>query len=345
MPRLFTRKTAKVDRRFGYAVVGAGHGSEKMCQALRDSPHARVSAVVSGSPTKAKKLARRFGVPKTYSYEQFDAIAADSSIDAVYLALPVAPHRKFTELAAAAGKHVLCEKPMAASVDDAQAMIAACEAAGKLLMVAYRLDYDPMHHELQRLLQANALGALRQVSSGFGFVAKPGWRFDPALAGGGSLFDVGVYPIHALHEFFGETKLTSAEIVEDPKTHLELEATWRGTLEGGATFECRSSYLKRIPDSLQIEGERGTLRLEHAFAYERTRLVGEYRDERGALVPVELHDARWNPSLFRLEAEHLAQCARSGETPRSSGEAGVRDLLTVAAIEAMATRMGVGKSS
>lgn len=338
MPRLFARKPPQDDRRFGYAVVGAGHGGEKMCEALKDSPVARVAAIVSGNAGKAKRLARRFGVERIYGYDEFDCIAVDASIEAVYLALPVAPHRSFTELAAAAGKHVLCEKPMAASVEDAQAMIDACKVAGRLLMVGYRLDYDPMHDELRRLLSAEVLGPLRHVTSGFGIVAKPGWRFDPALAGGGSLFDVGVYPIHALHEFFGETALESAVIVDDATTHMELDAVWKGRLANGATFECRSSYLARIPDVLHIEGERGVLTLEHAYAYERTRLRGEYRNTGGVMEQVALHDARWNASLFRLEAEHFADCVRNGTQPRSSGEAGLRDLQTIAEIETKAVR-------
>lgn len=338
MPGLFARKRQQDDRRFGYAIVGAGHGGEKMCEALKDSPVARVAAIVSGNEAKAKRLARRFGVERIYSYEEFDRIAEDSSIEAVYLALPVVLHRRFTELASAAGKHVLCEKPMAGSIEDAQAMIDACAAAGRLLMVAYRLDYDPMHKELRRLLAAEVLGPLRHVTSGFGIVAKPGWRFDPALAGGGSLFDVGVYPIHALHEFFGETVLDSAVIVEDATTHMELDAVWKGTLANGATFECRSSYLARIPDVLHLEGERGALTLRHSYAYERTQLRGEYRDASGAVEHVAVHDARWNASLFRLEAEHFAECVRRGVQPRSPGEAGLRDLQTIAEIEAKAER-------
>jgi predicted dehydrogenase len=330
------------DTRFGYAVVGLGHISAKVCEALRDSPHARVTAAVSSSLERAQRFAKLHGIPHAYSYEQFSQISSNPDIDAVYLALPVALHRRFTELAAAAGKHVLCEKPMAASVADAQAMITVCRVASRLLMVAYRLDYDPMHDEVKRLLAEGALGAMQQVSSGFGFVAKPGWRLDPTLAGGGSLFDVGCYPIHALHEFFGETPVASATIIEDATTRMELDAVWQGTLAGGATFESSSSYLKRIPDFLSLRGERGILTLTHAYDYNRTELRASYSDAKGVKQTLKLSDARRNPSLFRLEAEHLALCARDGVMLRSPGETGVRDMQTIARIEALATRTTQG---
>jgi predicted dehydrogenase len=332
------RAAIAADGRFGYALVGLGHGAGKMVEALRDSPHAHVAAVVSSSLQRAERFAKHHGIAHAYTYDQWDLIAADAAIDAAYLPLPVGLHRRFAELAAAAGKHVLCEKPMAATVADAQAMIDACSAAKRLLMIAYRLDYDPMHDELKLMLAAGMLGTIEHVQSGFGFVAKPGWRFDPALAGGGSLYDVGVYPIHALHELFGKTLVTSAQIIEHPHTHMELDAAWMGTLGNGATFACSSSYTRRIPDTLSIRGERGTVTLTHAYAYERTQLRAEYRDAAGKLQALKLGDARRNASLFRLEAEHLAQCARNGVAMRSAGSKGRRDLESIAGIERIATR-------
>lgn len=321
---------------FGLAVVGTGHGAHKMCDALRHSPSVRVAAVLSSSQEKAQRFARRYRIERTYTYDRLEQIADDPAIDAVYLALPVALHRSFTERAARAGKHVLCEKPMAATVDDAQAMIAACAEAQRLLMIAYRLDYDPMHAEAQRLLASGSLGAVTHVESGFGIVAKPGWRFDPALAGGGSLFDVGVYPLHALFNFFGNPTVTSARVVQQRGTGLEVDAEWSGTLPGGATFACTSSYVRHIPDTLRMTCERGTLTLQHAYAYERTRLAADFIDASGQQQRLRLHDARSNPSLFRLEAEHLAHCAQTGAPLRSPGASGLRDLVAVAEIEARA---------
>lgn len=336
--RLLAPKPYATDSRFGYAVVGTGHGAEKMCEALRDSPQVRVAAVLSSDAERGQRFSKRHKLPFAYSYEQFDQLAANPAIQALYLAVPVARHRELTERAAAAGKHVLCEKPMAATAADANAMIAACRAAETQLMIGYRLDYDPMHHEAARLLARHALGDILHVRTNFGIVAKPGWRFDPTLAGGGSLFDVGIYPIHVLHGFFGEIKLTQAHLLTDAQNGLELDARWHGTINSGGTFTCHSSYVERVPDTVEIRGTRGLLTLTHAFGYERTRLSAEFRVPGGQSESLELRDDRHNPSLFRLEAEHLAECALQGIPLRSPGEHALRDLLTVINIETIATR-------
>jgi predicted dehydrogenase len=293
---------------------------------------------MSSSVERARKFARRYGIAGAYSYEQFEDLGADLTVGAAYLALPVGLHRKFTEKSAAAGKHVLCEKPMAGSVEDAEAMIAACATTGRQLMIAYRLDYDPMHAEVERLLAEGALGKVTNVTSAFGIVAKRGWRFDPRMAGGGSLFDVGVYPVHAIQRFFGDAVVESAAIKTDAATGMELDAVWQGSLANGARFACRSSYVERVPDALRIEGELGWLVLEQAFAYERTELKAELRDASGVVTKIAMKDAKGNASLFRLEAEHLAACVRDGVALRSPGEAGLRDLRTVQAIETIALR-------
>ncbi|MDE1160998.1 MAG: Gfo/Idh/MocA family oxidoreductase [Acidobacteriaceae bacterium] len=334
---LFSRHRNPDDGRFGYAILGTGHGAEKLCEALAGSKIARVAAIVSSSVERAAKFGKRWDVTHAYSYDQVSTLAKDTSIDAVYIALPVSLHRRFTEEAAAACKHVLCEKPMAGNVVDAQAMITACKAANRLLMIGYRLDYDPMHREAHRLIHGGSLGVIQHVRANFGVVAKPGWRFDPALAGGGSLFDVGVYPIHGLHTLFGESKLIAAHIQQNA-AGMEVDARWQGKIESNASFTCHSSYMERDADVLAVRGSLGTLTLRHAFDYKRTELEAQLRRSPGQLETISMQDDKKNPSLFQLEAEHLAECVREGTTLRSPGEDGLIDLRFVAQIEAHATR-------
>src|SRR5580700_615358 len=135
-------------RKIGYCIVGLGRISmQHFMPATKMSKHARVTAIVSGHRDKAEKWAADYGVParSIYSYENYDAIAQNKDIDAVYIALPNSMHAEYTIRAAKAGKHVLSEKPMATSVEDAKAMIEACEAAGKKLMIAYRCQYEPVN--------------------------------------------------------------------------------------------------------------------------------------------------------------------------------------------------------
>lgn len=335
---LFRQRTPEGPPDFGFALVGLGHGAEKFIEALQGSATVRVSALVSDHLPKATSLARKHGITHLYTYADFDSICDNPAVDAVYLALPNALHREFTERAAAAGKHVLCEKPMASTIADCHAMIEACQAANRLLMIGYRCVYDPLHQKLREILHSGALGTITMIESGFGFHAKPGWRLDPKLAGGGSLYDVGVYSINTIFNLFGEElSITSATITRDPASGMEMATRWQGSLASGATVRCHSSYLEKIPDYLRISATQGTLELRPAFAYQGTKLRGRYVDARsGDSVKVSLQNPRATPSSFRLEAEHLAQCVRTGTSLRTSGELGLRDMETIAQIYALA---------
>ena len=327
--RIFSPQPTHDPSSFGFAVAGLGHGAEKFLAAVASSTQIRVTALVSRDPRKAEKLARKYGIPTTCTYANFDTLRHNPHVQAVYIAIPNLLHRSFTERAAAAGKHVLCEKPLASNIADAQAMIDACSQAGVLLMTAYRCSFDPMHERAAQILASGRLGQINSITSDFGFRAKPGWRLDPTLAGGGSLHDVGIYAVHTLHDLFpGAFTIQSAQIKRDPTTGLELETTWQATLPNGAQATCRSSYLTKLPDSFRIEGSTGTLTLEPAYSYADTRLVATYANQKQ-----EILTAPRTPSPFRLEAEHLAHCALTGAPLRTPGQAGQRDLETIAAIE------------
>ena len=134
-----------------YCIVGLGRISmQHFMPAVKKSSHSKITALVSGHRDKAEREAAKYGVPvkNIYSYENYDEIAKNKDIDAVYIALPNSMHAEYTIRAAKAGKHVLCEKPMATSVKDSEAMIAACRSAKKKLMIAYRCQLEPTN--LQR---------------------------------------------------------------------------------------------------------------------------------------------------------------------------------------------------
>ena len=336
-PSLFSSRAPKPAPEFGFAIVGLGHGAEKFLDALKDSPTVGVTSLVSNDPAKAVRLARKHRIPSAYTYADFNRIADDPAIHAVYLALPNSLHLEFTHRATIAGKHILCEKPMASSIDDGRAMIEACRRAGQLLMIGYRHLFDPIYIRAREILHANSLGAIQSVQSGFGYIAKPGWRLDPALAGGGSLFDVGIYSINALYDLFpDQLSITSSSIHRDPATNLELSADWRATLPSNANILCHSSYLKKIPDHITIRGTLGSLTLQPAFAYAGAHLHAEYPDPvSGKRVTLKLSPPRDAVSTFRLEAEHLAHCALTGDPVLTPGELGLRDLQTIARICAL----------
>ena len=185
----------------GYCIVGLGRISQNhFMPGCLQSKKSRVVALVSGHLDKAQKEAAKYKVPSSsiYSYEDYDKIAANKDIDALYIALPNSMHAEYTIRGAKAGKHVLCEKPMATSVHDSQAMINACRAAKTKLMIAYRCQYEPVNLEAIEIIKQGRLGTIQAIESANGFVETAGeWRLDKKLAGGGPLMDMGVYSLNA----------------------------------------------------------------------------------------------------------------------------------------------------
>src|SRR5258708_9455035 len=204
-PKLYAADSAP--RKSGYAVIGLGRIAGHFMPAVRSTTTSQITALVSGHRDKADRIAAEYGVPPSsiYNYENFDEIAHNPAIDAVYVALPNSMHAEYTIRAAKAGKHVLCEKPMSTSVADAEAMIAACKTARVKLMIAYRCHYEPTNLKAVRLIREGALGKVPAIESTFGFNIGAGeWRLSKKLAGGGPLFDVGIYSLNACRHLTGE---------------------------------------------------------------------------------------------------------------------------------------------
>lgn len=144
---------ATPQRKLGYAIVGlGGYGLGVIIPQFKNCEHSKLVALVSGDPVKAKRVAAEYGVPERsiYSYDNYDSIKDNPDIDIVYVCLPVSMHAEYTIRAAKAGKHVLCEKPMALSSAECESMIAACKQAGKKLMIGYRCHFEPTNLEARR---------------------------------------------------------------------------------------------------------------------------------------------------------------------------------------------------
>src|SRR6266550_6491801 len=185
-----------------YAVVGLGYISQAaVLPAFAHARNSALTALVSDNPTKLKKLSKKYSVPNTYSYEEYSECLASGEVDAVYIALPNHLHRAYTEAAAAAGIHVLCEKPMAVTEGDCQAMIAAAEKNKIKLMIAYRLHFEEANLKAIELVQSGKLGEPRIFNSTFTMQMKPG-NVRMQREKGGALYDIGIYCINAVRALF-----------------------------------------------------------------------------------------------------------------------------------------------
>ncbi len=181
-------------------------------------------------------------------------------------------HAEFTIRAAKAGKHVICEKPMAVSAVEAQSMIDACDAAKRKLYIGYRLHYEPHNVEAMRLGQENVFGNLKYVQTEFGFrIGDPSqWRLKKALAGGGAMMDVGIYALQAARYVTGEEPVlvTAQEYKTDPVKFAEVDETitWQLTFPSGCVASCSTSYAMS-QHRLYAAAESGWFALRPAYGY------------------------------------------------------------------------------
>jgi predicted dehydrogenase len=191
---------AKEPKKLGVALVGLGNYAHiQLAPALLQSQNCYLAGIVTGSPEKIPIWTQKYGIPakNVYNYQSFDNIRDNPDIDIVYIVLPNSMHAEYTIRAAKAGKHVICEKPMAMNVKEATDMIAACQKAGVFLSVGYRLYFEPHHIEMRRLGTEKTHGAIKILESSLGYnMADPkSWRLNKDMGGGGAIMDLGVYCI------------------------------------------------------------------------------------------------------------------------------------------------------
>jgi predicted dehydrogenase len=241
-------------------------------------------------------------------------------------------HAEYAIRALKAGKHVLCEKPMANTPREFEAMIAAAKEAGRKLMVAYRLRYEPYNRELIQIARdANEMGPLRLVHAEAGFsIGDPGqWRLRKAMAGGGSLMDIGIYSLNAARYLTGEEPAEVEAMVEsapgDPRfAEVEENVTFQLRFPSGVLANCSSSYGAGM-NRFRVFKPGGSAELEPALIYGGLRMRvfrgGSIEERR---LPVVDH--------FEAEMDHFSECIMKGTEPLTPGEEGLRDLRIMMAI-------------
>ncbi len=325
------------DRKAGYAIVGlGGYGLGMIIPEFANCRHSRLAAVVSGDPAKARRVAREHGLPERsiYDYGNFDRIRDNPDVDVVYVVLPNSMHAEYTIRAARAGKHVLCEKPMAVSVRECEAMIAACRKAGRKLMIGYRSHFEPHNLHAMRLRRDRAVGTPRFVQSEHGFpIGDPSqWRLKRALAGGGSLMDIGIYSVQALRYTSGEEPVSvtarASTDRSDPRfREVEDRIDWSFLFPSGAIGHGFSSYSSGH-NHIRLTGDAGWIDLEPATSYSGQRMRVRRREEEEQVTP----PAGPAVNQFVGQLDHMSECVLTGGEPIVPGEEGLRDIRIMEAI-------------
>jgi len=316
-------------RKLGIALVGLGqYASGQLAPALQETKDCYLAGIVTGSPEKAVKWKTQYGIPDDhiYDYNNFDKIKDNPAIDIVYVVLPNSMHAEYVLRAAAAGKHVICEKPMALSVEDCNRMIAACKEAGKLLSIGYRLHFDPFNLEMVRLEREQVFGPVKKVAAGFGFVSDSGiWRLDKEMAGGGPLQDLGIYCVQGACYTLGmdPVAVTAQEGVKhDPEKFKTVEESisWQLEFPNGLIAEGKASYSEEY-NFLRAEAENGWFELSPAF---------EYNGLKGHTSNGDMNFPKINQQAKQMDDFALAiKMNRPSPVP---GEMGSRDVRIIEAI-------------
>ena len=321
------------ERKLGVALVGLGkYSTGQLAPALQQTRLCRLAGVVTGSPAKAAKWKQQYQLPEqnVYNYKTFDRIADNPDIDIVYVVTPNALHAEFAVRAAQAGKHVICEKPMATTVADCEHMLAASKKAGKKLSIGYRLHFEPHHQEVMRLGQTQAYGKLNHLlaDNGFQFNNDTPWRVSKSLAGGGPLMDMGIYCLQGCIYTKGQVPVSvNAKFAPKTDTQLfrEVEAgiSWQLHFADGSTADCRTSYAENLASRLRAEAASGWLELSPAFGY--GGLNGKTSQSPNVLdLP--------NVNQQAAQLDDFADCILHDKPTRVPGEIGLRDVQLLLAI-------------
>jgi predicted dehydrogenase len=322
--------------RVGYAVVGLGQFAEHVVlPGFRNSRKAQLVALVSGDERKARRLAKRFGASDFYQYAGYAQCLNHPQVDAVYIATNNGTHAEFAVQAAAAGKHVLCEKPMATSVAECQQMIDACRAHHVRLMIAYRKYFEPASLDLKMLVDSGKLGRLKIIHSSFSIYLRPGaeraaWHFDRRLAGGGALPDVGVYCVNTARWVTGRDPVQAAayQWTGDPELFKEVDENiaFRLDFPDGLIMQGTASWGGATASFFHIVGEKGWATLAPAYQYdEERRLYGR--------ISGRSFDKKYKiMNELALELDGFADCVRRNREPAPNGLEGLRDVAVMQAI-------------
>jgi predicted dehydrogenase len=319
-------------RKIRYAVMGLGNIAQ--VAVLPAFAHARENselvALFSSDEQKLKTLAERYDVKITGSYEELDRILAKGEIDALYVATPNTEHRSAVERAARAGVHVLCEKPLAVTVDDCRSMVFTAQEAKIKLMTAYRLHFEQANLRAVERLRKGEIGEPRIFSSLFSHQVRPGDIRTRADLGGGALFDMGVYCVNAARYLFQDEPIdvTAFRIQGSDPRFAETDEMTAAILRfpGDRIAQFTASQGAASVSEFRVLGTLGDLRLEAAYGYHEESEETVTVDGKAKATTTPQHDQ------FAPELLHFSKCILEDLEPEPSGEEGLADVQILEAI-------------
>jgi len=314
------------------AIMGLGSYGTRVAEAMQSCANAKLVGVISGTPSKITAWQTKYNIPEKncYNYENCDAIKDNPDIDAVYVITPNGLHREHVIRVAKAGKHAICEKPMAVDAKEGQEMIDACKKANVKLLVGYRMHFEPKTLEIIRMRKDGELGKVLffQGLSGFIIGDPAQWRLKKELSGGGAMMDIGIYSINGARYMIGEEPIwVTAQETKNNKEKFKdgIDETIQFQLgfPGGAVASCLSTYSLNNLDRFFLDGDKGFAELFPATGYGPI----QGRTSKGELTqPHKTHQT--------VQMDEMAGIILQGKQPivPVDGEEALKDLKIIDAI-------------
>jgi len=314
------------------AICGLGGYGTRVAEAIQSCSRVKLVGVISGTPSKIKAWQAKYNIPEKncYNYENFDEIRNNPDIDAVYVITPNALHHDQVIRVAKAGKHAICEKPMAVNAKEGEEMVEACKKANVKLLVGYRMHFEPNTLEVIRMRNNGDFGKVLFFQGLCGFkIGDPSqWRLNKQLAGGGSIMDIGIYAINGARYMTGEDPVwvTAQETKTD---HVKFKEGVDETIQfqfgfpSGATASCLSTYAMNNLDKFFLNGDKGFAEMQPSTNYGPIK----GRTNKGELTkPHTIHQA--------VQMDEMAAIIFDNKQPivPVNGEEAVKDLKIIDAI-------------
>ncbi|WP_405415044.1 Gfo/Idh/MocA family protein [Maribacter sp. Asnod1-A12] len=323
--------TGQDNKKLGIALVGLGsYSTYQLAPSLLETEHCYLAGIVTGTKEKQAIWSNKYNIPKKniYNYENFDTIVKNDDIDIIYVVLPNSMHKDFCISAAKAGKHVICEKPMAVSVEECDAIINACKENNVKLGVGYRMQSDPCTHEVKKYVKEKTFGDVLFVSSDAGYVSNGNpdqWRLNKSLSGGGALMNMGVYAIQTSIYGVGQNPISvsAQEFSIRPDYFKDTDETITAQFKfaNGAVAQMMTSH-NANGNRLKVHCSKGWFELDPAHSY--GPISGRTSNGNTIEFPFKKQQA--------LQMDDFAKHVLLNTENIAPGEMGKRDMIIVEAI-------------
>ena len=331
-------QSGKSKKKMGIALVGLGYYStDLLAPALLETKETYLAGIVTGSPEKEKTWSEKYNLSEKniYNYDNFDDLANNDDIDIVYIVLPNSLHKEYTIRAAEAGKHVICEKPMALNAQECRNMIEACNKNKVRLSVGYRMHYEPHTQEIIRMGQEKVFGTVLQVTGGAGFVMPSSlydnWRLRESM-GGGAMMDMGVYPLNAARYITGlePVSVSAQQFTNRPEVFTEVDeiTTFQLVFPNGSMASLITGFHANF-GHIRATAEKGWFRLSPFQGY--SGIKGESSEG-----PIQFPQI--NQQAAQMDEDAI--CIRENRPMRVPGEEGLMDMIVVDGIRESWARNG-----